>query len=233
MVIQTKGFVHAENEVSIEKYLLSTGMTEEEIAAMDPDFREYIALDLMENTSKNDRIEYLEVKEDSQSGIKSNQVLTGVSYSVSAYKSGSTIHIYPTYTFTSAKKPRGKDCFAYVLGDGVESYSYGGKLWWKETSNGTWVSDSNSSLTANQQGLNQAGYSGNQLGTPDYAIYFKGCTYCHANVGSGSDKRIVMSYMYNPNKASYTLGFNAGPIGISFSSPGTIYTSASTQYISW
>jgi hypothetical protein len=106
----------------------------------------------------------------------------------------------------------------------MRPFEYGGRIWYKFDPMTDWASDGD--LVANNQGFNGAEYSGNQLGTPDFPMKFRGNTYCHAHAGTGTDKRIIMSYMYNPNPSSYT-------IGISYSSPGTVYTNASTVVLNY
>ncbi len=36
----------------------------------------------------------------------------------------------------------------------------------------------------------------------------KGCAYCHADIGEGTDKQIVMAYLYNPYCANYSVSFS-------------------------
>lgn len=81
--------------------------------------------------------------------------------------------------------------------------------------------------------INQAEYSATQLGSPDWPMKMKGCAYCHALVGTGSDKRIIMSYMHNPDANSYSISFSVGGLGITYSSSGTIYTNANTVILSY
>ena len=198
---------------------------------MDPDIRDYIAECLIENTDANETIEYVNILSVESFPNRSLEVLTGVSYSVSAFKSGNVIHIFPTYEFTTPKRPRGNDAFTYQLADAFQSYEYGGKLWYKLYENSSWVADDN--LVANQQGLNYACYSGTQLGTPDFSLYLKGCTYCKSYTGNGTDKRIVLSYLYNPSNTSWSLGVSYYGVGISYNPAGTAYSSAQTFFVSY
>ena len=89
------------------------------------------------------------------------------------------------------------------------------------------------SYSANNQQLSGAEFSGSQLGTPDYAMKLKGVTYCHATAGNSSDKRIVMGYLYNPQKTGYSISFSYNGGGISYSPSGTAYTAYKTMNLSY
>ncbi|MBQ8040749.1 MAG: hypothetical protein IJ274_12950, partial [Lachnospiraceae bacterium] len=175
----------ADNEMSINEFLLETGMTQEEIDRIDPDFREYIVENLKENAGSQE-LEFVETETVSAIEPRVNQVLSGIEFTVSSWKSGSTIYIYPTYEFTTAKRPRGQDSFSFQLGDAMNPHTYGGKIWYKMDADDEWESTSSDTMTANTQTMNGAEFSGTQLGTPDFNIYIKGCAYAHANVGTGS-----------------------------------------------
>lgn len=222
----------ATNKMSTNDFLLNTGMTQQQIDIIDPDIREYIVESLKMN-ALGKKLEFIETEEVAMQEPRTNQVLSGINFSVSSWKSGSTIYIYPTYEFTTAKRPKGQDSFSFQLGDAMRPHTYGGKLWYKMDSDDSWESDSDAKLVANTQTMNGAEYSGKQLGTSDFKIYLKGCAYAHANVGTGTDTRIIMSYMHNPNKKNYSLSFSAYGVGISYSSSGTIYTAAKTVVLSY
>ncbi len=108
---------------------------------------------------------------------------------------------------------------------------YGGKLWYKDNTMNDWKVGG--TLTANNQQLSGAEFSGSQLGTPDYAMKLKGVTYCHATAGNSSDKRIVMGYLYNPQKTGYSISFSYNGGGISYSPSGTAYTAYKTMNLSY
>lgn len=88
-------------------------------------------------------------------------------------------------------------------------------------------------MTANNQNLSGAEYSGSQLGSPNYAMKFKGCATCHANVGGGTDTRIVMTYMHNPNNSNYSISFSKDGVGITYRAESTIYTNAATVVLDY
>ena len=171
--------------------------------------------------------EYINSNIENQISILSSETLTGISFTASAFKNASTIYIYPTYEFTSNKQPRGKDSFSFQLGAAMRPYEYGGKLWYKDNTMNDWKVGG--TLTANNQQLSGAEFSGSQLGTPDYAMKLKGVTYCHATAGNSSDKRIVMGYLYNPQKTGYSISFSYNGGGISYSPSGTAYTAYKTM----
>ena len=224
----------AENnvELSTDDFLLLTGMTLTEVDAFDPDFKEYIVENLKQNEAAED-LEFIKTEDVPVAEPLVNQVLTGIKFYVSSWKSGSTIYIYPTYEFTTAKRPRGQDSFAFQLGDAMRPYTYGGKMWWKNNSGDSWQSSASDTMTANTQSMNGAEYSGSQLGSPTYSMYIKGAAYCYADAGTGTDKRIIMSYMHNPNQGNYSISFSAYGVGISYSSTNTIYTAASTVNLTY
>ena len=107
----------------------------------------------------------------------------------------------------------------------------GGKLWYKDNTMNDWKVGG--TLTANNQQLSGAEFSGSQLGTPDYAMKLKGVTYCHATAGNSCDKRIVMGYLYNPQKTGYSISFSYNGGGISYSPSGTAYTAYKTMNLSY
>lgn len=237
--------IYAEPKPEEEKglvysFFLSTGMSDQEINSMDEDILFFIYEDL-QNANINEDLHFCRSAE-TMTGIGNManplepmavQLLSGITFYASAFKSGNTIYIYPTYEFTTTKRPRGMDCFTIELANAFNPFSYGGKLWVRNNSSEVWTSESYYTLTPTQVSLNGAKYEGTQLGTPDYAILIKGCTTVHATVGSGTDKRIAMNYMYNPNRANYSISFSAGGFGISVSSSGTVYSSGSIVTLSY
>ncbi len=222
--------VKADNNVvlSNKAYLLKTGMPQKEIEKLDDDVMQFIVDDLK---SGGKHFEYINSNIENQISILSSETLTGISFTASAFKNASTIYIYPTYEFTSNKQPRGKDSFSFQLGAAMRPYEYGGKLWYKDNTMNDWKVGG--TLTANNQQLSGAEFSGSQLGTPDYAMKLKGVTYCHATAGNSSDKRIVMGYLYNPQKTGYSISFSYNGGGISYSPSGTAYTAYKTMNLSY
>lgn len=236
--LKVDGFYAEENScvdssvgfMSDDEILLLTGMSLEEINALDSDIKAYIANDLRKSNELSD-ITYITLEEDIMPTPRVNQVLSGITFDALAFKSGDSVHIYPTYEFTTNKKPAGNDSFSFQLGDAFMPYEYGGQLWCKDDTMSNWeVVDP---LVANAQGPNGAEFSGTQLGSPDWSMKLKGCTYVYAKVGSGTDKRIFMSYMYNPHKYSYNISFSYKGFGIQYNSANTIYTAAKTIFLSY
>lgn len=213
-----------------QKYLLDVGTPLEEVLSMDKDIMSYIANDLRQSGKT---IEYLEVEEQPQIVPYATENLTGITFYVSAYKAGDNeVRFFPTYEFTTAKKPAGNDCFSFVVGDAFRPFQYVGALWYKDDQTmSNWKISHN--ITANSQGLQGASYSGSQLGTPSYAIKFKGCTGCYATLSGGTDKRISMGYLYNPNNLNYSVNFSIYGIGFGISGSGRAYQAGSIQTISY
>ncbi len=204
-----------------DEFLLRTGMPMSEINQLDPDIKVFMVND-MRNSANESKLSYVPMDTTSMISPRVNQVFKDITFTATAFKSGSTIYIYPTYEFTADKKPKSNDSFAFQLGDAMVPYEYGGQLWYKDYTMSNW--EVGGSMTANTQSSNGAEYSGTQLGSPDLSMKIKGCAFCHADVGSGSDKRIIMSYMYNPNRGNYSISFSAYGLGISYSSSSTVYT---------
>lgn len=213
-----------------DEILLSTGMPQEEVNALDDDMKAYIVNDLKESGEIYDDLTYVSAEMNQVPAPRVEDLLSGIEFEAVAFKSNNNVTIYPTYEFTTAKKPAGADCFGFVLGNAFESYEYGGKLWYKDSGMTKW--EVGGDLAANHQSLEGAAFSGVQLGSPDWSMKFKGCAYARAKLTSGTDKRIVMSYMYNPQRYSYSvsLSFYAG---VSFNCPDRIYTAASTTYLKY
>ena len=214
-----------------QNYLLSIGMPVEEVFSMDTDFRNYIFTSLLKDECKKISWEYFPVSSEDSDYVRSSQVLTGITYSAYAFKNGDIISIYSTYEFTSPKHPHGDDAFSYVLGAAFQPYEYGGALWSKASASDPWI-PAPGVLVPNIHGLNFACYSGSQLGCSSCNMYFKGCTYCKALTGAGTDKRIVMSYLYNPNNTHFSLSLSYGS-GITYLTTGIAYSSAQTIVLSY
>lgn len=206
---------------SSDEFLLNIGMNQEEIDRIDSDIREFIVKDLKQNIKSTD-LEFIETKKVLLNEIESREVLTGIDFYVSSFKSGDIIYIYPTYEFTTPKRPRGADGFAVQLGEAMRGYEYGGKYWYKVNEGDSWISESNNYMIANTN-LYGAEYKGRQLGTPDFNIYIKGCAYIHATAGESSDKRINLAYVHNPDKNNFSFSISAGGIGISYTPSSNIY----------
>lgn len=220
------------DDINLEDFLTDSGMPSEKIEELDSDIKELIVQDLL--SSGNSAWEYVETNVEETAVSRAKQVLYGITFTVSCFKSGSVIYIYPTYEFTTAKRPQGQDSFSFQLGDALVPYEYGGALWYKDDYDITeWTKD-DTPLVANTQTNNGAEFSGSQLGSPDWDMKFKGCTICHAYEGTGTNKNIIMSYLYNPDKKSYSITFSVYGVGITYTpSTGTVYTNAKTVVLSY
>lgn len=219
-----------------DEILRASGMPQDEIDALDNDIKKFIVNDLKNNANLSD-LKYIDISDSLSPSVSKeirplvNQVFYDIKFYVSAFKSGDVIYIYPTYEFTEDHQPKGKDSFSFQLGDAMRPYEYGGQIWYKDYTMSDWALGG--SLVANNQGFNGAEYSGAQLGSPDWPMKMKGCAYCHAQVGTGSDKRIIMCYMHNPKGEPYSISFSVRGLGITYNSSATIYTNASTFVLSY
>ena len=166
-----------------------------------------------------DEITYIPTEEIVTPVPYGEQVLTGIEFSVSAFKSAGTVHIYPTYEMTTARKPIGNDCFAISFTEDLEPYEFGGQIWYRYTYSEPNDWELGGSMTGIAMDFHSAKYVGNQLGTPDGSMYFKGCTYVQADEISNTTPKILMKYVYSPAFASYEisvgsfLGINIIPTG--------------------
>ena len=212
--------------LSADDILRSYGMPEERIEALDDDIKQFMINDLVSLESSSEPIEYVGCEEVEMPAMYVNQVLSGINFYCDSFLSGNTVSIYPTYEFTTDKRPRGEDSFSVCMGDALVPYGYGGQVWYKDSTMSDWAVGG--SMVANNQYSNGAEYSGSQLGTPDWAMKIKGCAYVHAQVGSGTSKQFILSYMHNPNKVNYSLSLNYGGFGIVYNSSGTIYSASRT-----
>ena len=68
---------------------------------------------------------------------------------------------------------------------------YTGIVWYKEEVDDNWLNVPGDYMYPTYTGLQAATFSGNQLGTPDSAMFFRRCVSVHANIGNGNDKRTL------------------------------------------
>lgn len=216
--------LRSENITNVDDFLLCTGMIQSEVDEMDPDIKAYIVNDLRQNV-KNGDIECIDVVVDNTAQTYGLETLTGITYSASAYKSGSTIYIYPTYEFTTYKKPVGEDAFGVSLGSAFSASSFGGNTWYKTQYMASWKANS---TVLNPPVYYEYGaiYSGSQIGNAVEPILVKACTSCKATAGEGTSKKISVTYMHNPKKYDYSYSISGKALGVSFSSSKTIYASS-------
>lgn len=201
-------------------------MDEEKIQRLDDDIKAYIVSDLKESENLSD-CKYLSDESEEEAIMRASEVLTGIQFSVATFKVTGGVNIYPTYEFTDKKKPVGNDSFSIQIGDALDMMECGGKMWYyDDVSTNSWIAGGN--MVANALTLSAAEYSGSQLGTPDYPMKIKGCAVIRTKIGSGTGKRVALSYLYNPKNVMYSVSFSTpGGFGISYSSTsGKIYSVA-------
>ena len=212
--------------VLADDILRAYGMPEERIAELDEDIKQYMVDSLGSMDIASEEIEYIEGGNVETPSLYVNQVLTGINFYCDSFLAGNRVRIYPTYEFTREIKPVGQDSFSVFMGDALIPYGYGGQVWYMDSTMDDW--EVGGSMIANNQFSNGAEYSGNQLGSPSWSMKIKGCAYIDAQVGAGTSKQVILSYMHNPDGANYSLTFNAGAFGIAYNSSETIYSAART-----
>ena len=218
----------ANSSNAVDAVLLQTGMSAEQVSSLDELTKQFIVDDL-QSQNVSEPFRYIDVSEERDvPSTRATDVFTAVAFSVTAFRSGNQVSIYPTYEFTDYRQPRGQDSFSMVLGNSVSTYEFGGKVWYQDPWSSTWK-DGETNLQTNRQELNAAEFSGNQLGDSTGPLKYRGNVYIHATATGQSDKRICLNYLYNPNGMSYSLSFSAGSVGISISVPfGTAYSKGQT-----
>lgn len=209
-----------------DDFLRALGMDEEKIQSLDEDIKAFIVSDLKESEDWSD-CKYLNGEFEEEVMMRATEVLTGIEFSVATFKVTGEVKVYPTYEFTDKKKPAGNDCFSVQLGNALEMMEGTGKMWYyDDISTNSWIEGGN--MVTNALTLSSAEYSGSQLGTPDYPMKIKGCAVIRAQIGSGTDKRVALSYLYNPKNIAYSVSAPLlGGFGVSYSSTtGKIYSAA-------
>lgn len=217
---------YADDAMTDDEYLLRVGMPISEVQAMDADIKHVIATDLQQ---QNLPYEYIETKEVEtthplQSITSTTNAIDWIHFYSSAFKSGNNISIYPTYEFTDYKQPRGKDTFSLYFADAIRPNTYGGQTWYKDQWMNDWRTDPSNRMIPTEASLQGANFSGPQLGNPDWKMKMKGCAWVHATAGSGNDKRMVVNYVYNPNRINYSVSFNLGNFEFLINPPENIYS---------
>ena len=81
---------------SVNEFLLQTGMPLEELNALDLTTREFIVSNLKESGVNPSDLEHINIDILPTFEPNVNQLLTGVTYTVSAFRSGNIVFIYPT-----------------------------------------------------------------------------------------------------------------------------------------
>ncbi|WP_211279704.1 hypothetical protein [Bifidobacterium hapali] len=218
-----------------DEYLLHAGMPIIEVQNMDPDIKHVIATDLQQQNLPYKYIETREIGKPYYTRLAAGlpNGLSGIRFYASSFKSGNNISIYPTYEFTDYKQPEGKDTFSIYFADAVRPNTYGGQIWHKDQYMNDWRTTSSSKMIPTEVSLQGANFSGQQLGNPDWKMKIKGCAWVHATVGDRNDKRIVVNYVYNPNKMNYSVSFNLGKFGFSIDPPEKVYSTGTALSLSY
>lgn len=178
-----------------EEYLAETGMSIQEINALDEDARQFIADDLKSSGGKGWKIntDILTLTKTS-----SEQYTVAFYINVFAFRAEADHRIYAVYESSTGIMPTGNDSLSLWLGDGFAPYEYGGRIWYKKAGDGSWIQSDG--LTANYQTSEGGTFTGGQLGDFQRKMLVKGCVYCYANEGGGNDTKVTVDYVYKPPK---------------------------------
>lgn len=177
-----------------DAYLMETGVSELEIAALDSDMKQFIADDLQRLESQEWKVKDIAASVNTHSENAEDQF----SINVFVFQSGAEIRLYAVYESADKVFPVGYDALSLQLGNGYEPYEYGGQNWYKRVKDEEWTPGEE--LVANTQTLSGGIFSGRQLGSFNRQMLVKGCVYCYANKGAGSNDQITIDYYYNPSQ---------------------------------
>lgn len=198
---QRKFVCCAGGTVSTEEYLAGTGMSMQEIEALDSDARQFIAEDLRNSEGENWKVntDILTLTR-----TDSEQYTVAFYINVFAFRSGSDHRIYAVYESSTGILPSENDRLFLGVGDGFAPQEYGGQIWYKETGGGAWVQGGR--LTADAGTVEGGTFTGRQLGDFQRKTLVKGCVYCHAGEGTGDDNRVTVEYTYEPSEKNSEIG---------------------------
>lgn len=176
-------------------YLERAGMLAQEIEAMDGDARQFIASDLKNSGQKG-----WEINRDilTWTKISSEQYNIAFYINVFAFQAGTEHRIYAVYESSTGIMPEGNDSLFLGVGDGFAPREYGGRIWYKRAGDGNWTQGGE--LAADGRVTGGGMFAGGQLGDFRQKMLVKGCVYCHADAGTGSDRRVTVEYTYHPPK---------------------------------
>lgn len=187
----------AQESAGTTDYLVKTGMSVQEIGVLDGDARQFIADDLR-NSGESD----WKINRDILTLTKtSSEQYTAVFYTnVFAFQAGSDYRIYVVYESSTWIMPVGNDSLFFGMGDGFVPREYGGRIWYKKAGDENWTLGGD--LTADHQTQGGGLFTGRQLGDFQRKTLVKGCVYCHADEGAGTDNGVTMEYTHKPPKES-------------------------------
>lgn len=166
-------------------------------------------------------MKYIKVTEE-PSGAKSSGDYeissSDLKLTVTAYKNGSQVSIYPKYEWLTKTKPKGKDYFGYATSNSYSAVSgaRSNTLYYKLSASDGWTSGGSAVYT----GSSMYGYQhkGTSLGTPDVPLYLKGCFYYKVDIDVQNPvKKIALAYVHDTSSGgsfSYGVSYGAGSISI-------------------
>lgn len=184
-----------------EEYLSKTGLTAQEINALDMDIRQFIAEDL---TGAGEG--QWKVNRDVQSLTTVHSEPDAVAFYITVYvfQMETSFRFYAVYESSTGIMPVGNDSLSLNFGDRFAPLEYGGQLWYKKAGDENWTEGGR--LSADRQTLEGAGFTGRQLGDFQRKMLIKGCVWCCAAEGEGNDARVIVDYIHKPPKENDEAG---------------------------
>lgn len=186
--------VNAEEQISdADSFLMQAGMKREQLSFYSYEVKQFITEDLKQAGAGE--CELFDLTVSTAAALANGDVLEDIWIDALAFQSGDSLYIYLMYEFTKEKRPQGRDRFYLQFGEAIRPYQYGGRIWYQDKTGGKW--SDGETLEANQQGLQSAEYSGEQLGLVNQKMKIQGCASCHAVVGTGTDNRVIVGYVHD------------------------------------
>lgn len=176
-----------------EELLKLTGIPEEIIDYLDGDIKQFIVNDL-KRSGDIENMCFLDNETDYKM-LPCNMEDNEINLFMVAFRYNDNVNTYCIYEFLQTMQLSGNDSFSIQFGDAFLPYEYGGMLWCiSETGMDEW--EEVGELAANNQSLVGAVYSGNQMGSSDSEMIYKGCVAVHSKEGSGVDNTILVQYIH-------------------------------------
>ena len=176
-----------------EEYLLQTGLSTQEIDALDRDVREYIAEDLKGSEGGQWR-----VNRDIQILTAAHSEPCSVAFYINVYAfvSDRVFRFYAVYESSTGIMPMGNDSLFLETGTRFTPLEYGGQLWYKKAGGENWVRGGR--LNADSQTSGGAAFTGRQMGDFQRKMLVKGCVWCCAAVEENGEAKVTVEYTYEP-----------------------------------
>ena len=232
----SSAFAATSEEISADQRLRATGMPQNEIDALDPDIKDYIASTLSPEAVyvESSNLQSYTLM-GSESGDTSLATLTCPTFRKSA--SSNIYELYPTYETKSPIKPRGNDLFGFCVGNGlgIVPNSFSGLLWYKHNTltEGRWQTDASvNTLHASESSIYGYAVKGAQLGSPSVYMNMKACCHFDAKKYSQDATMLVnLKYVHDTSgRVNYSISLNMALVSIGFSSNQTAVREVSKTF---